>query len=840
MATAVDPICGMTVDTSKAIRAERDGETYHFCCNGCRTKFLAGAAATPARAASGLVQLSLGGSPHPTTDATGAQAAEHDCCGGRASGERPAAPRPPRTDGKPRYICPMCPGVESDRPADCSECGMALELEQPLPATRTIYTCPMHPEIEQAGPGSCPICGMDLEPKTVAAAEEDDSDLLSMTRRFWVSLALSVPLLAIAMGPMVGLPLHHWLSSTASGWLQALLATPVVLWGGWPFFVRGWRSLVNRRLNMFTLIAIGTGIAWIFSLAVLLAPGIIPAAFHAHGAAPVYFESAAVIITLVLLGQMLELRARKQTGAAIRELLALSPAEARLFENGQTRVIPLAAVVVGDTLSVLPGARVPVDGVVTDGASLVDESMLTGEPESVAKRPGDRVVGGTANQTGAFLMRAERVGSETTLARIVALVGQAQRSRAPIQHVADTVAAWFVPIVIGIAALTFAAWTWWGPVESRLAYAFVNAVSVLIIACPCAVGLATPMSIMVGIGRGAQEGVLIRNAESLEALEQVTRIVVDKTATLTEGRPMVTEIATVPGWDDAQLLRIAAAVERLSEHPLARAVVEDAEDRGVEIPAASEFDSLTGRGVVARVDGHAVLLGGPQLWAERKLSVPDPLQTRVNELTHRGRTVLCVAIDAEIVGLIAIADPIKATTPAAVQSLHALGLRLSMLTGDNAGAAQVVARELDIDDCRAGVTPQDKHDFIVAARRNGERIAMAGDGINDAPALAAADVGMAMGTGTDVAIESAGITLLRGDLRGIVKAVRLSRAILRNIRQNLVWAFLYNALGIPIAAGVLYPAFGWLLSPMLAAAAMSLSSVSVIANALRLRRVSLK
>ncbi|MFV0445563.1 MAG: heavy metal translocating P-type ATPase [Planctomycetaceae bacterium] len=840
MATAIDPICGMTVDTDKGIRAERDGRTYYFCCNGCRTKFLAQPNPPPSPPPDGLVSLTVGGESTATVGCGAPPATKPSCCSEEGHGTSRQASRTPRADGKPRYICPMCPGVESDVPADCPECGMALELEQPARSTRTIYTCPMHPEVEQPGPGSCPICGMDLEPKSIAVEDSEDPELQSMTRRFWICLALSVPLLVISMGPMIGLPVHHWLSPRVSSWLQLLLATPVVLWGGWPFFVRGWRSIVNRRLNMFTLIAIGTGVAWLFSLVVLLFPGVIPAAFHEHGAPPVYFESAAVIVTLVLLGQMLELRARKQTGAAIRELLSLAPDQARRLQEGRETIVPLDRVESGDVLRVVPGEKVPVDGVVTDGGSTIDESMLSGEPTPVKKGVGDRVIGGTINQTGAFEMRAEQVGHDTMLAQIVDLVGQAQRSRAPIQSVADTVAAWFVPIVIAVAVITFFVWAWLGPSESRLAYAFVNAVSVLIIACPCAVGLATPMSIMVGVGRGAREGVLIRDAESLEALEKVTRIVVDKTGTLTEGKPTVTEIVTLPGVNEEQLLRTAAAVERLSEHPLAQAVVAAAMSRDIEPPTARDFNSLTGRGVEAQVDGEAVVISGPALIEERRIALPTELQQRADELTQRGRTVLFVSHDGQPTGLIAITDPIKASTPAAVRHLHDSGLKLTMLTGDNAGAARVVAEELGIDDFRAGVTPQNKYDFVVASRQQGDHIAMAGDGVNDAPALAAADVGIAMGTGTDVAIESAGVTLLQGDLRGISKAVGLSHATMRNIRQNLLFAFLYNALGIPIAAGALYPVFGLLLSPMIAAAAMSLSSVSVIGNALRLRSVSLK
>ncbi len=834
---AIDPICGMTVDPARALRAERGGETFYFCCPRCRDTFLAAGPPEDWKPPP-LVPL---GSPASVT----APQLTSSCC------HPPDASTPPReqrvpdrhaTATAPRYVCPMCPGGESPHPGDCPECGMALEPAPPLAAggERLVYTCPMHPEIERTEPGTCPICGMDLEPKSVAAATPEDPELRGMTRRFWLAAALSVPLLLLAMGPMLGIPLDHWLGRTAAAWLQAALATPVVLGCGWPFFVRGARSLVAGRLNMFTLIAIGTGAAWLLSTAALLLPHLIPAPFHVHGAPPLYFESAAVIITLVLMGQVLELRARRQTSAAIRELLSLAPDRARLLKDGREHLVPLDQVQAGDILRVVPGDKVPVDGIVLRGSSAVDESLLTGEPTPVEKSAGDRVIGGTLNQTGALEMRAERVGRETVLAQIVELVSRAQRSRAPIQHVADTVAAWFVPMVLVVAAAAFAGWWWWGPAEARLAYAFVSSVSVLIIACPCAVGLATPMSIMVGVGRGARTGILIRDAAALETLGRVQLLVIDKTGTLTAGRPAVQELLPVEEWTDRQLLELAAAVESLSGHPLARAIVAAARQRSVEIPPASAFESLTARAVTADVNGRRVTVGGPRWLDEQALAPPENLRRRTQSLQQSGHTVLFVVVEGSIAGMLVLTDPIKPTTPAAVRTLHALGLRLVMLTGDNAGAARFVAERLGLDEFHAQVTPQDKHDYVVAARRSGTVVAMAGDGVNDAPALAAADVGIAMGTGADVAIESADVTLPRGDLRGITRAILLSRATMRNIRQNLLFAFLYNALGLPIAAGALYPLTGWLLSPMFAAAAMSLSSVSVIANALRLRTIRLE
>lgn len=725
----------------------------------------------------------------------------------------------------------------------CEHCRQRfLQQEMPRPAqpeqapqAGRIYVCPMHPQVRQDHPGACPICGMALEPEVATAANDDDPELRDMTLRLWVAAVLALPVLLLAMLPMLGVPIERWLSHQTSLWLQAALSTPVVLWAGWPFFVRGWHSIRTWNLNMFTLIAIGTGTAYLYSLVATLFPDLIPHAFRHDGRVEVYFEAAAVITALVLLGQVLELRARRRTGNAIRELLALAPPTARVVRDGHEMEMPLDDVHPGDVLRVRPGEKIPVDGVVIEGKSSVDEAMITGEPIPVEKAGGDKVIGGTINQTGAFLMRAERVGRDTVLSQIVAMVGEAQRSRAPIQRIADQVAGYFVPAVVLAAAATFVAWAWLAPVQPALAYALVNAVAVLIIACPCALGLATPMSIMVGVGRGAREGVLVKNAEALETLEKVDTILVDKTGTLTEGRPKLTEVVPAEGVSADELLAFAAALEQNSEHPLARAVVEAARARGVPLKPARDFESITGGGVRGRVDGQAVLLGN-RSFLERSGIVPS---ANADDLQTRGRTVMFVAVGGNVAGLLAVADPIKATTPEAVQELHALGLRIVMLTGDNARTARAVAEQLGIDDFAAEVGPEDKQRRVQTERAAGHVVAMAGDGINDAPALAAAAVGIAMGTGTDVAISAAGITLLKGDLRGIVKAVRLSRAAMRNIRENLFFAFIYNLLGVPIAAGVLYPFFHLLLNPMIAAAAMSFSSVSVIGNALRLRNARL-
>ena len=709
-----------------------------------------------------------------------------------------------------------------------------------MTAVATTWTCPMHPEIVRDGPGTCPICGMALEPRTVSAEEGPDPELADMVRRFWISLVLTLPLLAGVMVDMLpGAPLRHVIAPRAFAWAQLVLATPVVLWGGWPFFVRGFTSIVHRSLNMFTLIALGVGVAYAYSLVAALAPGLFPASFRTHGGeAGLYFEAAAVITVLVLLGQVLELRARGQTSSAIRALLRLAPKTARRVRgDGADEEIPLEQVQVGDRLRVRPGESIPVDGVVLDGVSALDESMVTGESISVEKTPGSRVIGGTVNGTGSFLMRAERVGSETLLAQIVHMVSEAQRSRAPIQRLADTVSSYFVPAVVAVAVVTSIAWAGWGP-EPRMAYALVNAVAVLIIACPCALGLATPMSIMVGTGRGAMAGVLIRNAEALEVMEKIDTLVVDKTGTLTEGRPKLVTVEPVADRPADELLRLAASLERASEHPLAAAIVSGAQERMVTLANAEDFRSVTGKGVLGRVDGHDVALGNRRLMEDLSVALAG-LAERAEVLRRDGQTVMFVAVDGQPAGLVGVADPIKATTAEALHLLRESGLHIVMLTGDSRATAEAVARKVGIQDVQAEVLPEQKIAIVKRLQAEGRRVAMAGDGVNDAPALAQADVGIAMGTGTDVAMQSAHITLVKGDLRGIARARRLSQATMRNIRQNLFFAFVYNALGVPIAAGALYPMIGLLLSPVIASAAMTFSSVSVIANALRLRRAAL-
>jgi P-type Cu+ transporter len=776
-----DPVCGMTVDPATAAGSTtHEGTTYHFCSRHCLAQF----EADPAKYA-----------------APAAKPTEHSCCG--------ANPPP-----LPRSAAPVTEGAK--------------------------YTCPMHPEVVQDGPGTCPKCGMALEPIVPQAGEEDDSELRHMTRRFRIATVLTVPVFVLAMAPMIpGVRLPHWLMDTAN-WIGLVLATPVVFWAGWPVFVRAAQALRHRTANMFTLIALGTGAAWAYSAAATLAPGAFPAGFaDAHGLVPTYFEAAAVIITLVLLGQVLELRARRSTGTAIRSLLALAPATARrLGAGGVEEDIPLSHVHVGDRLRVRPGEKIPVDGTVVEGSGVVDESMLTGEPIPVTKQQGDAVTGGTVNATGSFVMTATRIGSETVLARIVRLVGEAQRSRAPVQKLADRVAAWFVPAVVVVAIVTFAAWAIFGP-PPALAYALVNAVAVLIIACPCALGLAAPMSVTVGIGRGATEGVLIKSADVLERMEKADTVVVDKTGTLTEGKPRLVTFEPARGFTEIELLRLAAALEKGSEHPLAAAILKGAQDRVVTPLAVEGFESVAGKGVRGTVAGRRVALGNRAMMESEGVRDFNSLTARAEELRRDGQTVVFVAADGKAVGIIGVVDPIKQRSLDAVDQLRAAGVRVVMLTGDSRTTAEAVAKKLGITEVIAEVLPEQKAETVRKLRAEGRVVAMAGDGVNDAPALAAADVGIAMGTGTDVAMESAGITLVKGDLPGIEKARALSRATMKNIRQNLVFAFAYNLLGVPVAAGVLYPVFGLLLSPMIAAAAMSLSSVSVIANALRLRAVKL-
>ena len=700
-----------------------------------------------------------------------------------------------------------------------------------------IYTCPMHPEIRQNGPGNCPICGMALGPETITGEEGENPELIDMRKRFWIGLALTLPVFALEMGSHI-FDLHRYISGTLSNWVQLVLATPVVLWAGKPFFERGWASLKTRNLNMFTLIAMGTGVAWLYSIVATLAPGIFPEAFQQDGAVAVYFEASAVITVLVLLGQVLELKAREQTGGAIRALLDLAPKTARrVNESGEDEDVPLDQIKVGDLIRVRPGEKVPLDGIVAEGQSAVDESMITGESMPVKKELQSKVIGGTMNQTGSFVMKAEHVGKDTMLSQIVHMVAEAQRSRAPIQRLADIVASWFVPVVILVAVLAFIIWSIYGP-SPAFSYALIAAVSVLIIACPCALGLATPMSIMVGVGKGAQAGVLIKNAEALERLEKVDTLVIDKTGTLTEGKPTVTKIVTVNNFAKDDLLLLAASLEQNSEHPLAHAIVVAAKKKGLNLVAADEFDSPTGKGVIGKINGQAVVLGNVMLMEEKSINVSS-LSTQADELRSDGATVIYIAVDGQAAGILSIADPIKETTLDAIQQIQNLGIHIVMLTGDNRRTAEAVAKTLGIEAVEAEILPGDKGKIVKKLRDEGRIVAMAGDGTNDAPALAAADVGIAMGTGTDVAMESAGVTLLKGDLIGIVRARKLSVATMNNIRQNLFFAFIYNTAGVPIAAGILYPLFGILLSPIIAAAAMSLSSVSVIGNALRLRLLKL-
>lgn len=772
--TAIDPVCGMTVDPASAISVSHDGTTYYFCSNHCRDRFQS-----------------------DPTSFLKTDNDHHSCC-------------------------------QTERTSPTSDDPDA------------IYTCPMHPEIEQKGPGDCPICGMDLEPKSVARGQADDANYRGMFWRFVVATALSIPLMVLSMGHMIGIPIGQWLTESTNRWCQLALATPVVYWCGWPLLQRGFRSFLSWNLNMFSLITVGTQAAYLFSLAVVLAPDIVPEAFRENGQAPVYFEAAAMVTALVLLGQVLEIRARNRTGGAVRQLLELAPDVAhRVDDSGQESDVTIQEVQTGDRLRIRPGEKIPVDGQVLEGVSHVDQSMLTGEPVPVEKGEGDSVTGGTVNQKGTLLIRATEVGDETVLHRIVQMVSEAQRSQAPIQKLVDRVAQYFVPAVLVAAVITFVGWAIWGP-QPPLAHALVASVAVLIIACPCALGLATPMSVMVGVGRGAREGVLIKNAETLERLEKVDTVVVDKTGTLTQGKPAVVDIATYGETSAAHLLKLAASAEAASEHPLGTAVVEHFKKEGrSDLPAAQNFQSITGGGIQATVDGQAVLIGNQTLLEEQGIQVPADVLTQAEQWQATGATVVFIAIDQATAGLISIKDPIKESTPQALQTLHQLGLQVIMLTGDSQTTAEAVAQQLGIDEFHAGVSPEEKHQFVQKTKQRGHSVAMAGDGINDAPALAASDVGIAMGTGTGVAIESAGITLVSGDLRGVAAAVNLSRKTMKNIRQNLFFAFIYNTLGIPIAGGLLYPIFGILLSPMLAAAAMSFSSVSVISNALRLNRTKL-
>ena len=809
--TTIDPVCGMTVNPATAKHSHVHGDaTYYFCSAGCREKF----AADPDK------WLTRGEKPamamEPTSHGTVAQAA-----------------------AKPTYTCPMHPEVRQPGPGSCPKCGMALEPVMPVAPAATEWTCPMHPEIVRSGPGSCPKCGMALEPRTVRLDDEANPELHEMSVRFWVSVALTVPLLALAMIEMAGIHLPWGMASMRTvTLLQFALATPVCTWAAWPFYVRAVNSVRTLNLNMFTLIGLGVSVAYGFSIVATLTPTVFPPSFRDEsGGVAVYFEAAAVIVTLILLGQVLELRARSQTGSAIKKLLGLAAKSARrLREDGGEEDVPLEAVLLGDRLRVRPGEKVPVDGVVIEGTSSIDESMVSGEPIPVQKAPGDKVVGATINGTGSLVVRAEKIGADTLLARIVAMVAEAQRSRAPIQKLADVVSGYFVPAVIVIALITFAVWAFVGP-EPRLAHGLINAVAVLIIACPCALGLATPMSIMVATGKGAAMGVLFKNAEAIEVLRKVDTLVIDKTGTLTEGKPKLVSVVAVPGVDEALLLKSAASLERGSEHPLAAAIVQGAEARQVVLVATESFESITGKGVKGRVDGRDVALGNRALMESLGVD-SSSLAARADELRENGQTVMFVAMDGKIAGLVGVADPIKETTPDAIEALHREGLRIVMITGDNAITAQAVARQLKLDDVMADVLPDQKAAKVKELQAAGRIVAMAGDGINDAPALAQATVGIAMGTGTDVAMESAGVTLVKGDLRGIVRARRLSAQTMSNIKQNLFFAFVYNALGVPIAAGVLYPYFGLLLSPIIAAAAMSLSSVSVIGNALRLRRAA--
>lgn len=831
-----DPVCNMTVTEDSKHHTDHKNTTYYFCSEGCLNKFKN----NPDQYLNSDEQNTKQTSSHQDHHPHEHHSHEHHSHEHHSHEQpSPASSQPTGSASGTIYTCPMHPEIQQDHPGSCPKCGMALEPKEPvIPDEKTEYTCPMHPEIVQDHPGNCPKCGMALEPRTVTVDEEENPELKDMSRRFWVSLALSIPLLFIAMGGMIP-SIHTWFSSLASPktfkMLELILATPVVLWGGWPFFVRGWSSVINKSPNMFTLIAMGTGVAYLYSLIAVVLPGIFPDVFKdQNGIIEVYFEAAAMITTLVLVGQVLELRARSQTGSAIKALLGLAPKTARIVrDNGDEEDIPIKEIQAGDKLRVRPGEKVPLDGEVIDGSSSVDESMITGEPIPVEKKAGDKVIGATVNGTGSLLLKAEKVGKDTLLSQIVQMVAEAQRSRAPIQKLADTVSAYFVPSVIGAAIITFFVWAKVGP-EPSYAYALINAVAVLIIACPCALGLATPISVMVATGKGASIGVLFKNAEAIETMRKVNLLVVDKTGTLTEGKPTLQGVYATESWNDQEILKYAATLEKGSEHPLATAIVDGAKDKGVSLGNAERFDSITGKGVTGTIEGKAVLLGNRALMESEQIPV-DTLQKQAGRWQDEGQTVMFVAIDGKPAGLIGVADPIKESTPSAIENLHQENIKVVMLTGDNKKTAQAVAKKLHIDEVTAEVLPNQKAEAVKKYQDDGYFVAMAGDGINDAPALAKAEVGIAMGTGTDVAMESAGVTLIKGDINGIVKARKLSQMTLSNIKQNLFLAFVYNTLGIPIAAGVLYPVFGLLLSPIIAAAAMSLSSVSVIGNALRLR-----
>lgn len=803
-----DPVCGMVVSKpSDDLSFKYEGQTHYFCSGHCLQKF-----------------KSDPGQYIEDRSKTQKQSAVE------------AAPAKSAV-----YTCPMHPEVQQDGPGDCPKCGMALEPRTPVVAeSKTEWTCPMHPEVVSDKPGDCPKCGMALEPRSVGSAEEENKEYIYMRNRFWVGAVLSLPLVLIAMRDILGLGFLETIAGPGVlHWSEFVLATPVVLWGGWIFYVRAWKSVATWNLNMFTLIGLGTAVAYLYSVVALFFPEIFPASFRSEsGTVGVYFEAAAVIVTLVLLGQMLEQRARSRTGAAIKALLGLAPKTARRIDkDGTEHDVPLDQIQVGDKVRVRPGEKLPVDGKVLDGSSNVDESMITGEPIAVEKRKGDPVIGATVNSTGSLIIQAEKIGADTVLSQIVHMVSEAQRSRAPIQKLADSVAGYFVPTVIAAAVIAFTIWSLIGP-EPRLAYALIVAVSVLIIACPCALGLATPMSIMVATGKGAGFGVLFKDAESIETLRKVNTLVVDKTGTLTEGKPRLTDVLSAQGWDESEVLRLAASLEQASEHPLAAAIVEGAKSRGLELQNTADFNSHTGRGVSGRINDQEVFLGNAKLLQEHDVPTDD-LESKADNLRAGGQTVMFVAINGKAAGLVSVSDPIKETTPEAIEKLHAENIRIVMLTGDNKTTAKAVADKLGIDDFMADVLPADKAAAVKRFQQEGQVVAMAGDGINDAPALAQAEVGIAMGTGTDVAMESARVTLVKGDLRGIVRARMLSKATMRNIKQNLFFAFIYNALGVPIAAGVLYPVFGLLLSPMIAAAAMSFSSVSVVGNALRLRKIKL-